>query len=189
MKWKSLESPQVLRVAALLSLTGALLATSGGYAAAWANDSDSRPGLTGAWAVQVTPRDCTTDAQVAPTVNSLVTFHEGGTLSESAGGGAFAAGQRSAGHGTWAHDRPHSYLQKFVALMFFDTPANLPGTPGFDPSRPVSPGFFAGWQTVTHRVRIVDADHLTSAGTNAFYKTDGTLYRTGCSSATARRLD
>lgn len=110
-------------------------------------------------------------------------------MSESAGGGAFAPGQRGAGHGTWTHDRQRSYLQKFVALMFFDTPANLPGAPGFDPSRPVSPGFFAGWQTVTHRVRIVDADHLASAGTNAFYKTDGTLYRTGCSSATAQRLE
>ena len=60
-----------------------------------------------------------------------------------------------------------------VALILFDTPANLPGTPGFDPSKPVSPGFFAGWQTVTHTVRFADADHLTSAGTNEFFKANG----------------
>ena len=72
--------------------------------------------------------------------------------------------------------------------MLFDSPANLPGTPGFDPAKPVSPGFFAGWQTVTHTAELIDADHLTSEGTTAFYKTDGTVYRTGCSTAVAERF-
>jgi hypothetical protein len=175
------------RLAVLLSLTGVLLAGSSGDARAGSNDSDRGQALVGVWAIQVTPRDCATNAAVAPPINSLVTFHDGGTLSESAA--AFAPGQRSAGHGTWIHDRQRSYLQKFVALILFDTPSNIPGTPGFNPALPVSPGFFAGWQTVTHRVRIVDADHLTSAGTNAFYKTDGTLYRTGCSTATSQRFE
>lgn len=177
------------RLAALLSLTGALLAGSSSYAMARSNDADRGQVLVGVWAIQVTPRVCATGAAAAPPINSIVTFHDGGTLSESAGGTAFAPGQRSAGHGTWTHDRRHSYLQKFAALILFDTSANLPGTPGFDPALPVTPGFFAGWQTVTHRVRIVDADHITSAGTNAFYKTDGTLYRTGCSTATAQRFE
>jgi hypothetical protein len=177
------------RLAALLSLTGVLLAGSSGYAMAGSNDSDHGQVLVGVWAIQVTPRDCATNAAVAPPINSLVTFHDGGTLSENAGGTAFAPGQRSSGHGTWLHDRQHSYLQKFVALILFDTPSNIPGTPGFNPALPVSPGFLAGWQTVTHRVRITDADHLTSAGTNEFYKTDGTLYRTGCSTATAQRFE
>ena len=175
------------RLAALLSLTGVLLAGSSGYAIAGPNDSDRGQALVGVWAIQVTPRDCATEAAVAPPINSLVTFHDGGTLTE--GAAAFAPGQRSAGHGTWAHDRRASYLQKFAALILFDTPANLPGTPTFNPALPVSPGFFAGWQTVTHRVRMTDADHITSVGTNAFYKTDGTLYRTGCSSATAQRFE
>jgi hypothetical protein len=76
-----------------------------------------------------------------------------------------------------------------VVLINFDTAANLPGTPGFDPSRPVSPGFFAGWQTVTHTVTPIDADHLTSAGANAFYKLTGELYRTGCSTAVGQRFE
>jgi hypothetical protein len=54
---------------------------------------------------------------------------------------------------------------------------------------PVSPGFFAGWQTVTHTLRLNDVDHATSAGTNEFYKSDGTVYRTGCSTATAERFE
>jgi hypothetical protein len=177
------------RLGALLSLTGVLLAGSGGYAMAGSNDSDRGQVLVGVWAIQVTLRDCATNAPVAPPFTSLGTFHDGGTLSESAGGTAFAPGQRSSGHGTWIHDRQHSYLQKFAALILFDTSANLPGTPGFNPALPVTPGFFAGWQTVTHRVRIIDADHITSAGTNAFYKTDGTLYRSGCSTATGQRFE
>jgi hypothetical protein len=144
--------------------------------------------LTGAWSVQVTLRDCTTSAPLGPTINSLVTFHEGGTLSETAGGLGFAIGQRSPGHGIWWQRSRRTYRQKFIALLNFDTPANLPGTPTFDPTKPVSPGFFAGWQTVTHTLELADANHATSEGTNAFYKTDGTVYRTGCSTAVAERF-
>ena len=75
------------------------------------------------------------------------------------------------------------------ARSTFDTPPNLPGTPGFDPSMPVSPGFFAGWQTVTHTITPTDADHLTSEGTNAFYTLTGERYRTGCSTAVDQRFE
>jgi hypothetical protein len=169
----------------MLGLIGLLFTTSGSSLLARSNDSHH--GLTGAWSIQVTVRDCATDVPLGPPSNSLVTFHVGGTLSESAGG-AFAVGQRSAGHGIWTQKGRRTYRQKFIALMLFDTPANLPGTPGFDPTKPVSPGFFAGWQTVTHTAELIDANHLTSEGTTAFYKTDGTVYRTGCSTAVAERF-
>jgi hypothetical protein len=136
----------------------------------------------------VTLRDCGTGAPLGPPFNSLVAFHEGGTISESAASLAFAPGQRSPGLGAWTHRRGPTFRQEMVALILFDTAPNLPGTPGFDPAKPVSPGFSAGWQTVTHTVRLTDADHLQSSGTNAFYKTDGTLYRTGCSTAAAQRF-
>jgi hypothetical protein len=64
----------------------------------------------------------------------------------------------------------------------------VPGTPEFDPTKPVSPGFFAGWQLVSHTIELTDADNLSSTGTNAFYKFDGTEYRTGCSTTTGRRF-
>ena len=72
-------------------------------------------------------------------------------------------------------------------MILFDTAPNLPG-PGFDPSKPVSPGFFAGWQTVTHTVTL-RGDQLTSAGGNEFFKADGTWYRTGCSTAVGQRFE
>jgi hypothetical protein len=73
-------------------------------------------------------------------------------------------------------------------MILFDTEPNLPGTPTFDPTRPVSPGFFAGWSTVSHTVRLTDANHISSEGTNAFYKLSGEVYRTGCSTATGERF-
>jgi len=176
------------RLVVLLGLVASILGVTGTRAAAQSNASASETGLVGVWAVQVTLRDCTTQAPQG-SFNSLVTFHRGGTISESAGSLSFAPGQRTSGHGTWDHTGKDSYRQHMIALVLFNTAPNLPGTPGFDPTKPVSPGFQAGWVTVTHTVELSDADSLTSAGTNAFYRSDGTVYRTGCSTAIGVRVE
>jgi hypothetical protein len=104
-------------------------------------------------------------------------------------GALIAAGQRSPGQGTWAREGWRTFSQDMIALILFDTPANLPGTPGFNPSLPVSPGFFTGWSIVRHTVKLsADGDHIASAGTNEFHKADDTVYRTGCSTATGQRF-
>jgi hypothetical protein len=179
MNWK------ISKVLGPLALASALLAASGTSVAA--QSSASPEGLVGAWGVQVTLRNCETNAPMG-SFNSLVSFHRGGTISESPGGAAFAPGQRSPGHGSWAHQGANVYSQKIIALITFDTPPNLPGTPTFDPTQPVSPGFFAGWQTITHTIEL-SGNEAVSSGTNAFYRSDGTLYRTGCSTAVAQRFE
>jgi hypothetical protein len=179
MNWKTSQALGAGRVAAVLALAGALLMTSGRTGLAQSNNSASKNGLEGTWYVRVTLRDCASGAQIGPAFNSLVTFHGGGTLSESTSSLAFAVGQRTDGQGTWTSEGHHTYTQRMVNLIKFDTP----------PSPPASPGFFAGWGIVTHTVELSDANHLTSSGTNAFYKTDGTLYRTGCSTAVAERFE
>ena len=171
------------------SLAAALFIVSTTIATAQSNESAAPTTLVGTWAVEVTLRNCATNAPIGPAFRSLVTFHRGGTLSESAASLSFAVGQRTAGHGTWASAQRHAYDQEMIALILFDTAANLPGTPGFDPTKPVTPGFFAGWQTVSHTVRLVDGDHLESEGTNAFYKANGDLYRSGCSTAVGQRFE
>ena len=172
---------------AAASFAAALFGTS--LAAAGAPQANQgQATLVGTWLVQVTVRDCTTNAPLGAPFNSLVTFNRGGTLAESPGSLAFAPNQRSAGHGTWTRLPGRRFAQEMIALVLFDTSANLPGTPGFNPALPIGPGFFAGWQTVSHTLQMVDDDHLESAGTNAFYKTDGSLYRAGCSTATAQRF-
>lgn len=178
---------KTMKVSGVLALAGALLATSGSGAAG--QSSSAREGLVGAWVVQVALRNCATNA-VLHTDNALISFHRGGTISESAQGAAFAPGQRGPGHGAWAYQGADTYSMKLIAPVTFETRPNLPGTPTFDPARPVSPGFFAGWQTVTHTMELRANGHeLVSSGTNTFHTFDGTSYRTGCSTAAARRFE
>jgi len=186
MNWSTSKALGDRRLVAVLGLTAALVTAAGGGTAI---ASGSHAGLEGAWAVQVTLRDCASNAPLGPPFNSLVTFHSGGTLSESAGSLAFAPGQRSPGHGHWSRRGARTFRQRMIALILFDTPPNLPGTPGFNPALPVSPGFFAGWSTITHTVELADGNHLTSAGTNKFYKSNGEVYRTGCSTAVGQRFE
>jgi hypothetical protein len=171
------------------TLAGTLVALAASPVLAGSDESAEKAPLVGVWNVQVTIRNCDTNAPLGSAFDSLVTYHEGGTLSEAPGGVAFAPGQRSPGHGTWTRLSARRYRQSFVALILFGSPANLPGTPGFDPTQPVSPGLRAGWQTVTHTVRLSDADHMTSAGGNEFIDANGDVYRAGCSTAVAQRFE
>jgi hypothetical protein len=177
MKWGKSTTVAPGRVLAVLGVLGALLVISAGPGLAQSNQSASKRGLEGTWFVQVTLRDCVTNAPLGPPFNSLVTFHRGGTLSESTSGTAFAPGQRTDSHGNWGPDAHGTYSQRMLNLINFDT------TPGNFPV------FFAGWSTIDTTIDLIDADHATSSGTNAFYKADGTLYRTGCSTAVSRRFD
>lgn len=176
MNWKHPRACTAGSIAIVLTMTATLVTTSSRKAIA--QSAESASGLVGTWIVQVTPRDCATN-EARGSFTSLVTFHRGGTLSESTASPAFAIGQRPSGHGTWTQEGQHTYLQRMIALILFDTPANPP----------FSPGFFAGWQEVTHTIDLVDASHFASTGSNAFYKSDGTLYRTGCSAAAGQRFD
>lgn len=135
--------------------------------------------IEGVWLVTVTLRQCESGAQLGLPFNSLVTFLRGGTLYESTVAPAFLPGQRPPAHGTWRPDGERGYLQKAIALIGFTSA----------PNPPVSPGFEAGWSTITHRVEMVDADNMRSSGTNAFYRANGERYRTGCSTAVGRRFE
>jgi hypothetical protein len=176
------------QVVAALTLAGALVTTSG---TVWAKPSDGRAAgseLVGTWALNVTLRDCATDA-VMGAFNSVTTFQEGGTSSGNTASLAFAPGQRSSEHGAWSQKRRHTYGHRVLALILFDTAANVPGTPGFNPDLPAGPGLFAGWQILSHTITLSDADHYTSSGITEFFKADGTLYRTGCSSSVTERFE
>jgi hypothetical protein len=179
MNWRNLTASGMTRAAAMASLTGALLVAfaASGAAEPQTSTSGGRK-LEGVWFVQVTLRSCTTSAALA-SFNSLVTFARGGTLSESPGSLAFAPGQRSPGHGNWAHEGGHTYSQRVVGLILFDTP----------PNPPASPGFLKGWQVITHSVELSDRDHFTSSGGAEFYDSAGQLYRSGCSTAVGQRFD
>jgi hypothetical protein len=160
--------------AAVLTITGALVLCCGSTALA----QPPAAALQGTWGVLVTTRNCATNTPLGPPFNSLVTFAEGGTITESAGGVAFAPDQRSAGHGVWAHQGGVTFSQRMIALLRFSTA----------PNPPVSPGFQAGWQIVTHTVTMTDADHFTSSGGSQNFDLNRQLVRTGCSTAVGERF-
>lgn len=176
MKWTVSRLGEIRQRAMLLSIGAALVLMAGHPANAQQSGSQGRT-VQGVWYVQVTIRDCGTGVALAAPVNSLVTFAAGGTVQENVSGGGFAPGQRSSGHGTWTHQRGDTYDQRFVSMINF---SSAPG-PG--------PGFEAGWMKVEHTVTLIDADHLESSGTNRFYRLDGEVYRTGCSTATGTRFE
>jgi len=164
-----------LTAASRVGMTLVLGVVTAGGAIAQRSGSEART-VEGTWYIQVTPIVCATGAPVpgVTPVTALVTFHSGGTMSETAGGTGFAPGQRSQGHGNWHHEGGQTFSQKFTALINFTT------VPNFQE---------AGWQTVEQSVVLLDRDTLSSAGTNAFYRTNGTVYRSGCSTATGRRFE
>lgn len=176
MRWTASTARYAGRSAVMLSMGFALVLSAASAASAQQSAAEART-VEGVWYMQVTIRDCTTGVALAPAVRSLVTFAAGGTLHESVGGGGFAPGQRSDGHGTWTHKGGQTYDQRFVAMINF---ATAPG-PG--------PGFEAGWIKVHHTVEVIDADQIESAGTNSFYRLNGEVYRTGCSTATGTRFE
>ena len=176
MRWTVSTARYVGRAAVTLSMGLALVLSSASAASAQESAAQA-PTVNGVWYVQVTIRDCATGVALAPPVRSLVTFAAGGTLHESVGGGGFAPGQRSDGHGTWTHKGGQTYDERFVAIINFST---APG-PG--------PGFEAGWINVHHTVEVIDADHIESVGSNSFYRLNGEVYRTGCSTATGTRFE
>lgn len=135
--------------------------------------------LEGAWLVVTQQRNCTTNAAIGQPHPALVTYHAGGTLSDSSDVPGFATGQRSEGHGTWRHDGGQSYAVRWVAMIQFDTPA---GTP------PGSPGFLAGWQVVTNAIVLSGPDSFTSNGISEFLDLSGQVYWVGCASRVAQRF-
>jgi hypothetical protein len=179
MNANTVKTLRAFRAVAILGLAVVLLISSGRVALGQSNESAAKNGLEGTWMVQVTLRDCATNAQIGPSFSSLVTFHRGGTISESTSGRAFAIGQRSDSQGHWRFEGHRTYSQRMVNLINFDTAPNLP----------MSPGFSAGWSIISTTIALSDADHGTSVGTNEFYRADGTLYRTGCSTAVSVRFE
>ena len=176
MRWTVSTARAMGRRAVMLSLGLAMAGLTAGSASAQQSAAEART-VQGVWYVQVTIRDCASGAALAPPVNSLVTFAAGGAVHESVSGGGFAPGQRSNGHGTWTHKGGQTYDQRFVSMINFTT---APG-PG--------PGFEAGWMKVHHTIEMVDGNRAESAGTNSFYRLNGEVYRTGCSTATGRRFE
>jgi len=74
----------------------------------------SQRNIVGAWRTAVTQRNCQTGVPLAPASRGLLTFNEGGTMSEYNAGPASPPSMRSPGHGAWERLREHEYSFVFV---------------------------------------------------------------------------
>jgi hypothetical protein len=151
-----------------------LLATTTGTALAQGSGARA---IEGVWGMTITLRDCATGAPLGPPFRSLLTFHAGGTMSESPGTPQFSAGQRSPGHGVWSHSSGSTFSARFVAMLLFDTPPTPP-----------APGFLAGWQVVGSTFTLVDANRLNLTATVQFFDLNRNPYRTACPTGSAERF-
>ena len=134
--------------------------------------------LEGVWGVTIQRRDCQTTAALGPPVRALVTFDQGGTLTETNGALAFSPGQRSIGHGTWSQATGATLADHTVTLILFDTPANTP---------PGSPGFQAGWEVTSHTITL-SGDTFTATGTAQFFNLNREVYRSACVTRSGERF-
>jgi hypothetical protein len=132
------------------------------------NQSPNR--IVGAWETTVTPRNCDTGEQIAPSFNGVITFNEGGTVAEF--GANPTVPYRTPGHGIWINNGGgSSYSMKFSFLPL--TPAGAP----------------VGRMRVTQDLELGRfSDESTSTGSFVLTNLAGAVIATGCSSAVAVRL-
>ena len=113
--------------------------------------------------------DCQTGAPVS-NFNSLVTFAQGGTLTNVTTGGN--PGLRTTGLGIWKKAGDHEFTA--VTMVFLFSPA----------------GAWTATQRLANTFEIGnDPDELTGTTEANFYDTNGNLTATVCATVLGRRLD
>ena len=156
-------------VFAALILGAALLQPFGGDAAARPNADGN---LVGTWRVQVNPKNCQTGAPI-PSFSILLSFAQGGTLTESINAPAFLPGQRSVGLGIWSHTSGRTYKAIWDGFIQFDSPA--PGTTK------------RGVQRLNWDIDL-DGDQATFEAHSQFLDLDGNVLGNTCASGTLTRM-
>ncbi|HEX6126659.1 MAG TPA: hypothetical protein VFZ23_14910 [Pyrinomonadaceae bacterium] len=125
--------------------------------------------IVGAWETTVTPRNCETGEQVAPSFHGVITFNEGGTVAEYAANPATP--YRTPGHGIWVNNGGSNYSMRFSFLPL--TPAGAP----------------VGRLRVSQDGELSRfSDEKSSSGTFILTNFSGIVLATGCTTSTAVRL-
>ena len=97
----TLNSNRIQQTTAAVVLAAACLAALPATARAY-DDNDRHAagrGLEGTWSFQVTLRDCSSGAPLGVPFYSLLTFNEGGTMTETTANAMFYPAERGPGHG------------------------------------------------------------------------------------------
>ena len=161
---------------ALVLIVGMLFAGTGLTAQARSEQATPKKDLVGTWRMKITPYDCATGAE-RPAFRSMLSFEEGGTLTEAALSPAFQPGQRGPGHGNWNATGDHTYNVVFEAFILFTTQPNPP-----------APGFQTGVQRVTTTIEV-NGNQSSGLASVEFFDLGGNLVSSACTKAAGERME
>jgi hypothetical protein len=144
--------------------------------AAAAHDSDDRgdsADLSGTWQFQITLHNCQTNAPIGAPFQSLLTFADGGTMTETTANSMFYPAERGPGHGVWSRGR-HKGEYSASSIAFITMNGALVKTQKITQTITMGPG----------------QDRLsTPKATVEFFDPAGNLLQAGCAVATAERFE
>jgi hypothetical protein len=148
----------------------AAVALSAGMDTAVAGGAKKKLSPVGAWQVRVTPYNCATGVEsTAAAFDSVITFQEGGTLTETTSNRSFQPGQRSVGLGYWEKTDRDFFRAVFQAFVQYDSVIPAP------PAPPPVPVYTRGVQTVDQGIEMPDNDHYSGDAKVTFRDMNGNV--------------
>ncbi|MGZ3630051.1 MAG: twin-arginine translocation signal domain-containing protein [Ktedonobacteraceae bacterium] len=149
---------KVLKGAGAVAVTAALLSPT----AALAKTTSASHGIVGSWIFTVTTND-------GSVTKSLVTFDQGGTLTEAQQGDVSATSAASPGHGAWVETGSDKFAMTIIKIAY-ETSGNLIGT-------------------ATNNGKLqMHGDQLTAKGAFVAKDPNGNVLFSGTYTATATRI-
>ena len=136
-------------------------------------DRDGRT-LVGTWEVTVTPQACPNGPAPVSTspFKSLLTFNDGGTMTETTANPASFPAFRGPAHGVWSHTGHQTYMSDMKALITLN-------------------GALVKEQKISQTIEIGDdPDQFTTGQVSVqFFDPAGNLLVSGCASAVGQRFE
>jgi len=159
--------------AALTLLGACVLAFASAVAAHDSDDRGDSADLVGTWQFQITLRNCQSGAPIGAPFQSLLTFADGGTMTETTANSMFYPAERGPGHGVWSSARRKG--EYTAASMAFIT----------------MNGALVKTQKITQTIDMGPGhDKLTTPkATVEFFDPAGNLLQTACAVAVGERFE
>ena len=155
--------------AAILVMTGLMAMGSGHRAGAQLEQRENK--LEGTWSFQVSLENCANGQAIGQPFQSLLTFNEGGTMTETTSNPIFYPADRGPGHGVWSQVSNHTFQATSVAFITLN-------------------GALQKLQTIEQTIQLTRGGDLKTIKAQVkFNAPDGTLLMEGCASATGKRLE
>lgn len=130
--------------------------------------------IEGVWRTAITARNCQTGAPLGPLViRGLITFHEGGTMSEFGVAPGSTPALRSPGHGVW--DREHGWQEYSFAFIH---------------NRYDATGVFIGTQRIRATLELGGSgDEFTTRSAIETLDANDNVIATGCATSGGTRFE